>query len=75
MSKAMKRRKAFSVIAKLPPNDGREWDCQCARCGSSCYEFDDGPIRCMSSEDWCLSHPLALRTRVKRGSIEWFTFD
>lgn len=24
-----------SVIAAHPPNDGREWDCQCARCGSS----------------------------------------
>lgn len=24
-----------SVIASRPPNDGREWDCQCARCGSS----------------------------------------
>lgn len=25
-----------TVIADLPPEDGREWDCQCARCGSSC---------------------------------------
>lgn len=24
-----------SVIAPQPPEDGREWDCQCARCGSS----------------------------------------
>jgi len=24
-----------SVIQPLPPNDGRDWDCQCARCGSS----------------------------------------
>ena len=24
-----------AVIAIRPPNDGREWDCQCARCGSS----------------------------------------
>jgi hypothetical protein len=24
-----------TVIAALPPSDGREWDCQCARCGSS----------------------------------------
>jgi hypothetical protein len=27
---------ADTVIADNPPNDGREWDCQCARCGSSC---------------------------------------
>lgn len=25
-----------SVIQPFPPPDGREWDCQCARCGSSC---------------------------------------
>ena len=25
-----------TVIADHPPSDGREWDCQCARCGSSC---------------------------------------
>lgn len=25
-----------AVIAERPPNDGGEWDCQCARCGSSC---------------------------------------
>jgi hypothetical protein len=24
-----------TVIARVPPNDGREWDSQCARCGSS----------------------------------------
>lgn len=23
------------VIARHAPSDGREWDCQCARCGSS----------------------------------------
>lgn len=25
-----------SVIQPLPPQDDNEWDCQCARCGSSC---------------------------------------
>jgi len=29
-----------SVIRESPPNDGREWDCQCARCGSSCSAVD-----------------------------------
>lgn len=28
------------LIANHPPNDGREWDCQCARCGSSCVPYD-----------------------------------
>ncbi|MDO9016630.1 MAG: hypothetical protein Q8S73_41130 [Deltaproteobacteria bacterium] len=26
---------ADTVIGRDPPNDGREWDAQCARCGSS----------------------------------------
>lgn len=26
-------------IGRRPPNDGGEWECQCARCGSS-VEFD-----------------------------------
>lgn len=26
---------AETVIGPEPPNDGREWDAQCARCGSS----------------------------------------
>ena len=24
-----------TIIARRPPNDGADWDCQCARCGSS----------------------------------------
>lgn len=24
-----------AIIATGPPKDGRQWDCQCARCGSS----------------------------------------
>lgn len=27
--------KIANVIGPNPPRDGREWDCQCARCGSS----------------------------------------
>lgn len=26
-----------SVIQRFPPQDGDGWDCQCARCGSSCH--------------------------------------
>lgn len=25
----------LTVIAQSPPDDGKSWDCQCARCGSS----------------------------------------
>ena len=29
-----------TIIADNPPSDGQQWDCQCARCGSSCYYVD-----------------------------------
>ena len=37
------------LIAERPPNDGREWDCRCARCGAStefirCEQCDDGYV-------------------------------
>lgn len=94
------------VIARWPPRDGREWDCQCARCGSSCgfeecdycggdgyNESDDwqddpdtltpcdacercgGHWECVSSVEWCESHPNVGRETVARGTLEWFTFD
>jgi hypothetical protein len=43
------------VISSLPPRDGREWDCQCARCGSSCvwYDCDNcGGEGYVESDDW-----------------------
>lgn len=44
-----------TVIAARPPDDGREWDCQCARCGSSvvyddCYHCGGGGV--VSPDDW-----------------------
>lgn len=46
------------LIADYPPNDGREWDCQCARCGSSagrvdCESCDDGYVDHDCGEDCC----------------------
>lgn len=40
-------------IRPYPPRDGMDWECQCARCGSSadfqeCEECDDGYIE----DDW-----------------------
>lgn len=31
---------ADTVIAERPPRDGREWDAQCARCGSGVERLD-----------------------------------
>lgn len=41
------------VIRPFPHSDGGEWECQCARCGSSadwreCEECDDGYVE----DDW-----------------------
>ena len=79
-----------SVIADSPPRDGREWDCQCARCGSStdfvicencggdgCSQCGGrtGFLLCLSSTEWCETHPLPERDEVKRGAIEWFVVE
>lgn len=66
-----------SLIAPLPPSDGRDWDCQCARCGSSAgyVDAEDGGIGlyvCLSHEDWCKAHPIKGRESMARGEIEWF---
>lgn len=49
---------AYSVIADQPPRDGREWECQCAHCGSSCdwhecQSCDDGFDGHDCGEDTC----------------------
>lgn len=47
-----------TVIADHPPNDGRDWDCQCARCGSSlmtehCGQCEDGYSDHDCGDDTC----------------------
>lgn len=95
----------LKVIGKYP-RDGRTWEPQCARCGSSMsfedcdncagegwIEDDDwqadegdgwdcdwcrgagGHWVCLSSAEWCEAHPGQDRADVKRGTVEWFTFD
>jgi len=98
---------AEKVIASRPPRDGRNWDSQCARCGSSTVPEDcdncggdgwieadeddwqgfdsdrpcdwcqgeGGWVHCCSSPEWCEANPVKGREDVKRGAIEWFTFD
>jgi hypothetical protein len=52
-----------TIINDNPPNDGREWECQCARCGSSidwrrCEICDDGFDGHDCGEDCCCcAHP------------------
>jgi hypothetical protein len=47
-----------SYIGASPPRDGRDWDCQCARCGSSmqrmsCSDCEDGFVDHDCGEDCC----------------------
>ena len=75
------------VIQPFSPEDGRDWDCQCARCGSSATleECDfccgNGECEmchgaghwwaCLSSSEYCIGNPLPGREQTTRG-IEWF---
>lgn len=70
----MRNPAAEFLIADLPPQDGRDWDGQCARCGSSVAMFAP-PRECLSSAAWCEANPIEGREHVHRGEIEWFTFD
>lgn len=100
-----------SHIGDNPPRDGRDWDVQCARCGSSvhfedcetcggegvdghdcgedccCCAYPEDNVTCdmcrgegsfgicLSSAEYCNSHPLKGREGIKRGELEWFTFN
>ena len=49
----------MKTIADIPPQDGQEWDCQCARCGSSvdgerCWNCEDGYSHHDCGEDCCV---------------------
>ena len=66
------------VIAKHPPNDGRNYEAQCARCGSHLdyleLEGDGVSEECSSTPGYCTANPLPGRENVPRGSIEWFAW-
>lgn len=42
----------------------------CLQCGGDPVDYV-----CMSSREWCESHPLVGRETTPHGTIEWFTFD
>jgi len=65
-----------TYIQKHPPRDGRNYDAQCARCGSSWDIFtppnDPDFIRgCLSDYEWCNANPLPGREDQK-SMPEWF---
>lgn len=68
-----------SIIGDTHPNDGRDWEVQCARCGSSVYavEHFDGRREkfCSSSPEWCKANPMEGRERILRGPLEWFCVE
>jgi len=50
---------ADAIIQGTPPADGRNWECQCARCGSSadwidCWACVDGMAGHDCGEDCCM---------------------
>lgn len=53
----------MNIISREYPRDGKQWDCQCARCGSSvdyehCDECEDGYDGHDCGEDCCCClHP------------------
>ena len=54
----MGRAVSETIIATRPPEDGRQWDAQCARCGSTaswvdCENCDDGVSGHDCGEDSC----------------------
>lgn len=65
-------------IRLAPMNDGREEDCQCARCGSSCYYMDcdecvDGYSHHDCGEDCCscVNAEYNVRCAACGGSCGW----
>lgn len=42
-----------------------------------CRECDGTGVwrSCISSADWCCTHPLPGREEVKRGAIEWYCYE
>lgn len=64
------------------PRDGREWEPQCSRCGTTAdglpHSYRDGDaIRikwgyaCWAAPEHCQANPLPGREGVERGRIEW----
>lgn len=68
------------IIADFPPQDGQEYECQCARCGSSasyedCEWCEDGYDGHDCGEDCCVClYPEDnVRCDICRGHGGWYT--
>lgn len=76
----MGRAVSETIIATRPPEDGRQWDAQCARCGSTaswvdCENCDDGVSGHDCGEDscCCLDPEENLVCQFCRGNGGWTT--
>ena len=70
---------AQTYIQRHPPRDGKQYDAQCARCGSTWDIFtppsDPDFVRgCLSSAEWCEENPLPGRENWESGP-EWFCIE
>jgi hypothetical protein len=60
-----------TYIQRYPPQDGRDYDAQCARCGSTWDIYTDEGRGCLSSAKWCEENPLPGR-ESQSPMPEWF---
>lgn len=70
----------MSIIQDYPPRDGKQYDCQCARCGGSCESVEcdhceDGYSYHDCGEDCCMcADPEPnVRCDICRGYGHWLT--
>lgn len=61
-----------TYIQEWLPQDGKDYDAQCARCGSTWDIYED--TGCLSSREWCKANPLPGR-ESQQSMPEWFRVD
>jgi len=60
-----------TYIQKHPPQDGKDYEAQCARCGSTWDIYSHEGRGCLSSWEWCKANPLPER-ELQIPMPEWF---